>query len=155
MSLGLSAQRNPPSPIPPECGSSVYSTSQREKFTMMNQMMMSSNPEVERLIRELLNEDARYDRELRSAHRENLVFPVSICLNDEDRKISGFSRNVSVTGICVLSDTEVSTGDRATLEIYRLHRPEPSRVLAECRWCKPFGDAFFASGWQFLGLARN
>ena len=122
---------------------------------MINQRMMSSNPDVERLIRELLTEDARYDRELRSAHRENLVFPVSICLSEKDQEISGFSRNVSVTGICVLCDTQVSTGDRAVLGIYRLHRPEPSRILAECRWCKPFGDAFFASGWQFLGLARD
>jgi len=122
---------------------------------MINQMMMSSNPEVERLIRELLTEDARFDRELRSAHRENLVFPVSICLPKEDQKINGFSRNVSVTGICVLCDTEIVTGERVTLEIYRLHRPEPSRINAECRWCKPFGDAFFASGWQFSGLARD
>ena len=122
---------------------------------MINQMMMSSNPEVERLIRELLSEDARFDRELRSAHRENLVFPVSIFRNEESPAISGFSRNVSVSGICVLCDTEMAKGDRVTLEIYRLHRPEPSRVLAECRWCKPFGDAFFASGWQFLGLVRS
>ena len=122
---------------------------------MINQRMMSSNPEVERLIRELLTEDARYDRELRSAHRENLVFPVSICLEEKDQGISGFSRNVSVTGICVLCENEISSGERATLEIYRLHRPEPSRVLAECRWCKPFGDTFYASGWQFLGLARD
>ena len=146
---------------------------------MINQMMMSSNPEVEQLIRELLTEDARYDRELRSAHRENLVFPVSIFLPkvvrqsyeiqlsdeaqpideaqqfDEVRRLSGFSRNVSVTGICVLCDTEIVSGERATLEIYRLHRPEPSRIFAECRWCKPFGDEFYASGWQFSGLARN
>lgn len=122
---------------------------------MINQRMMSSNPEVERLIRELLTEDARYDRELRSAHRENLVFPVSMCLEEKDQSINGFSRNVSVTGICVLCDTQISSGERATLEIYRLHRPEPSRVLAECRWCKPFGDEFYASGWQFLGLARD
>ena len=122
---------------------------------MINQRMMSSNPEVERLIREMLSEDVRFDRELRSSHRENLVFPVSICPNDEGETINGFSRNVSVSGICVLCDTEIATGERMTLEIYRLHRPEPSRVLAECRWCKPFGDEFFASGWQFIGLARD
>jgi len=122
---------------------------------MINQRMMSSNPQVERLIQELLSEDARYDRELRSAHRENLVFPVSICPSEEGQTINGFSRNVSVSGICVLCDTEIATGERVTLEIYRLHRPEPSRVLAECRWCKPFGDEFFASGWLFLGLARD
>jgi hypothetical protein len=135
---------------------SCFTQRHREELAMMiNQRMMSSNPEVERLIRELLTEDARYDRELRSAHRENLVFPVSICLEENDQNISGFSRNVSVTGICVLCETQIPSGERATLEIYRLHRPEPSRVLAECRWCKPFGDTFYASGWQFLGLARD
>lgn len=122
---------------------------------MINQKMMSSNPQVERLIKEMLTEDARFDRELRSAHRENLVFPVSICPPNEGRKINGFSRNVSVSGICILCDTEVASGARATLEIYRLHNPEPSRVRAECRWSKPFGHDFFASGWQFLSLARD
>lgn len=122
---------------------------------MINQTMMSSNPEVERLIREMLSENARYERELRSAHRENLVFPVSICLPESDRQISGFSRNVSVTGVCILCDTELQSGERGTLEIYRLHKPEPSRIRAECRWCKPFGDNFYASGWQFNGMARS
>jgi hypothetical protein len=129
---------------------------QQENSTMMiNQAMVSSNPEVERLIREMLSENARYERELRSAHRENLVFPVSIYRPEEDERIFGFSRNVSVTGVCILCDTELAPGERATLEIYRLHKAEPSRVRSECRWCKPFGDNFYASGWQFSGLARD
>ena len=122
---------------------------------MIDQVMTPSNPEVERLIEELLTEDAYYDCEKRSAQRENLVFPVSIRLTEEGFPINGFSRNVSVTGICVLCNTQVSVGDRAALEIYRLHRPEPSRIVAECRWCKPFGAEFYASGWQFLGLCRE
>lgn len=122
---------------------------------MINQAMVSSNPDVERLIREMLSENARYERDLRSAHRENLVFPVSIYLPEKDQRIFGFSRNVSVTGVCILCDTEVTAGERSTLEIYRLHKPDPSRVRSECRWCKPFGDNFFASGWQFSGIARD
>jgi len=122
---------------------------------MINRGMQASNPEVERLIQELLVEDTRYGQELRSAHRENLVFPVSINLNGKDQEIAGFSRNVSVSGICILCDTEIASGERAVIEIYRLHRPEPSRILAECRWCKPFGDEYYASGWQFSGLVRN
>ena len=122
---------------------------------MVNQAMMATNPEVERLIQKLLIEDAQYDHELRSAHRENLVFPVSITLTEKELEISGFSRNVSVSGICVLCDTEVIAGEQATMEIYRLHQPEASRILAECRWCKPFGDEYYASGWQFSSLIRD
>jgi len=122
---------------------------------MINRGMQASNPKVESLIQELLIEDTRYDQELRSAHRENLVFPVSINLKGKDQAIAGFSRNVSVSGICILCDTEIATGERAVIEIYRLHKPEPSRILAECRWCKPFGDEYYASGWQFSNLVRS
>lgn len=122
---------------------------------MINQSMMSSNPAVARLIQELLTEDARYGQELRSAHRENLVFPVSLCLAENEEPIAGFSRNVSVSGICILCDTEINVGERAVLEIYRLHSPDASRILAECRWCKPFGDKYYASGWQFSSMARD
>jgi len=122
---------------------------------MINRGMQASNPKVESLIQELLIEDTRYGQELRSAHRENLVFPVSIILKGKDQTIAGFSRNVSVSGICILCDTEIATGERAVIEIYRLHKPEPSRILAECRWCKPFGDEYYASGWQFSNLVRS
>ena len=121
---------------------------------MIKQAVVSSNPDVERLIREMLAENSRYERELRSVHRENLVFPVTIVLPEGKQPIHGFSRNVSVTGVCILSDTEVISGIYATLEIYRLQKPDPSLVLSECRWCRPFGDKYYASGWQFSNLTH-
>ena len=126
---------------------------------MIHQSMGSANPDVERLIREMLSENARFERELRSAHRESLVCPVNIVIpayaDNEAETVHGFSRNISVTGVCVLSESDICVGQRAVLEVYRLNSTDASRVRAECRWSKPFGHQFYASGWQFESVARD
>lgn len=120
-------------------------------------------PDIKRAIDELLKEDAQYDRsENRSAHRENLVRHVQIEIrqqasagDDEPNSLSGFSRNISATGIGLISESPVQEKSVAVLSIDRIGPSTgPLKVLSECRWCRPYGDNWFLSGWQFINLKR-
>lgn len=113
-----------------------------------------SKPDIKRVVDDLLREDLYFDRnENRSAIRENLVRPVVIEVRDSDVKTSGFSRNISSSGIGVITDASISEGTVAVLKIDRLHGV-PITILAECRWCRPYGDDWQISGWQFIKLKR-
>lgn len=114
-----------------------------------------ASPEIERLIREVMEDDTRFEKELRSVHRERVVLPVEITIGVDEEIIHAFSRNVSCEGIALISDRPFESGDSATLAIYRTTKPVASRVVAECKWCKPFGATFWVSGWQFTHVPRN
>jgi len=86
-----------------------------------------AKPDIERLINEILKEDAKYDQsENRSAHRENLVRHVGIEMRqseqsqpatagDEAESMFGFSRNVSATGIGLITEFVVADKSVATV----------------------------------------
>ena len=128
-------------------------------------------PDIKRAIDDLLKEDARYDRsENRSAHRENLVRHVGIKLRkneqstlgekkedphgEDEPAYSGFSRNISATGIGLISKVQIQEKSVGVLSIDRLGSSEPLTILSECRWCRPYGKNWFLSGWQFINLKR-
>jgi len=125
-----------------------------------------AKPDIERLINEILKEDAKYDQsENRSAHRENLVRHVGIEMRqseqsqpatagDEAESMFGFSRNVSATGIGLITEFVVADKSVAVLSIDRLRTAKTATILSECRWCRPYGENYFLSGWQFLNLKR-
>ncbi len=130
-----------------------------------------AKPDIKRVIDEILKEDAKYDQsENRSAHRENLVRFVGIEFRqaensqsssdnedseDETESPSGFSRNVSATGIGLITEFEINDKSVAVLSIERLGTDsKPITILSECRWCRPYGNNWFLSGWQFLSLKR-
>ena len=125
-------------------------------------------PDIKRVIDEILKEDARYNQsENRTAHRENLVRHVGIEFrqseqssadgkeDSEDELPSAFSRNVSATGIGLVTKSQVEEKAVAVLQIERLgSNAKPANILSECRWCRPYGDNWFLSGWQFINLKR-
>ena len=114
----------------------------------------TTSPELENLIKEVVKEDTRYVRsEMRSVHRESLVVPVTIFHRD-DREQHAFSRNISPAGICLISSEPVNVNETLELEIYRLNG-KSERIIAEVRWCKPFGEEYFMSGWKFVQLKRR
>ena len=121
-----------------------------------------AKPEIKRVIDDILKEDKRYDQsENRSAHRENLVRHVLIELRQtgpsdgKTKPRSGFSRNVSATGIGLITNFKVEDKSVAVLAIDRLGaNAKPPAILSECRWCRPYGEKWFLSGWQFLNLKR-
>lgn len=114
----------------------------------------TTSPELENLIKEVVKEDCRYVRsEMRSVHRENLVVPVTIVFKDGGQQ-PAFSRNISPAGICLISDEPVTANQTLELEIYRING-KSNRIIAEVRWCKPFGQEYFMSGWKFMHLKRR
>ena len=119
-------------------------------------MLRTSGPSVsgdlDQMVQSLLREDLDYNRtENRSAHREHLVRSVSIRSRDSEESVTGFSRNVSNSGIGIITGSPVHERTTATLTIECLDGRE-IKVLAECRWCKPYGKKWHISGWQFLSL---
>ena len=128
-----------------------------------------AKPDIKRVIDEILKEDAKYDQtENRSAHRENLVRHVGIEMRqseqstpaegdsngDQAESMFGFSRNVSATGIGLITKFVVADKSVAVLSIDRLGNAKTATILSECRWCRPCGDNCYLSGWQFLNLKR-
>lgn len=114
----------------------------------------AANMDVENAIRDFLEQDAIFDRiENRSSHREHLVRPISLRIRGNDEEIEGFSRNVSASGIGLLTKSEIAERSIAVLEIERLKGPS-AKFLAESRWCRPYGANWRISGWQFINLHR-
>lgn len=106
------------------------------------------------LVNNMLAEKVNLDRELRSHHREPMVRPVVVKYEaehlDEHHCVS---RNISPTGICLVSQFAFPENQTAVLELYRL-KDLPAEVLAECRWSKPFGPNYWMSGWQFVTIIK-
>lgn len=121
---------------------------------MLRSSMVRSNPDIERAINELLAADAKFDRnENRSVHREHLVRHLRLSIRQPELSIEAFSRNISAAGIGIITAQEIAVGATGEMEIERLKGPE-LKIIAECRWCRSYGENWFISGWQFQNLKR-
>ncbi len=117
-------------------------------------MQLAASPEIDRLIKEIVKEDTNYAlTEMRSVHRENLVVPVTLVFSDGSTQHT-HSRNISAVGVCLIGTEPVPINELVDLEIYRL-KGSPSRIVADPRWCKPFGANYFMSGWKFIQMKRS
>jgi hypothetical protein len=119
-------------------------------------MLLSSSQSISRdiddMVRSLLLEDAAFDRaENRSAHREHLFRSVKIEIRDPAKSMLAISRNISQLGIGLVTDELIAEKLMANLTIERLDG-NLAKVLAESRWCRPYGKYWYISGWQFLSL---
>ena len=112
------------------------------------------SPKIERMIKEIVRDNARHERELRSTHRERLVCPVETKFLENEETLSVFSRNISSAGIALITPRPFDERFLTKLEIHRLSKGA-NQVVAECRWCKPFGKNYWVSGWQFIRLLNN
>ena len=106
---------------------------------MLSQREANAHPEIQRLVKDILLENSRYKRELRSFHREVLVCPVMVEFAEEVGIESQHcvSRNISAAGVSLISSVEFPERVMGTMEIYRLKKTFSSLIIAECRWCKP------------------
>lgn len=121
---------------------------------MLTSQQAEAQPDIKQLIDEIVLENARYKRELRSFHREPLACPVVVYFNQQgiDNQHC-VSQNISPAGIALLSSFEFDPGVVTAVEIYRISgSSNTSKIVAECRWSKPFGTEYWMSGWQFLRL---
>ncbi len=121
---------------------------------MQRNSMVRANPEIERVVKDLLAADANFNRnETRSVHRDHLVRHLRLAIRGTEQTLVGFSRNISVAGIGIITDQAIASGATAEMEIERL-KGAPVKIIAECRWCKSYGENWFISGWQFRGIKR-
>ncbi len=112
----------------------------------------SVSTDVDEMVELLLREELAYDRtENRSSHREHLVRAVRIQPDSAASPIWSFSRNISQTGIGLITQELVVDGITATLAIETLEGTM-RRVLAQCKWSSPYGKNWYFSGWQFLSI---
>lgn len=124
------------------------------EFQMLRLTGTAPNMDVENAIRDLLEEDAFYDRtENRSSHREHLVRPVRLQIRGSQEELIAFSRNVSASGLGLITDRDMKEGAVAVLIVDTL-KTATVKFLAECRWCRNFGPNWKISGWQFINIHR-
>ena len=121
---------------------------------MQRTSMVRANPEIERVVNDLLAADASFDRqETRSVHRDQLVRHLRLEIRETEQTLEGVSRNISAVGIGIITDQAIASGAIAVMEIERL-KGAPAKIIAECRWCKNYGENWFISGWQFRSIKR-
>lgn len=112
----------------------------------------SINDEIDEVVTDLLREETDYDRmDSRSAHREHLVRAVHISALGQEQEQWSFSRNISLTGIGLITQEKIAEDATAVLTIERLDGYK-IEMLATCRWCSPYGKTWFMSGWQFINV---
>ena len=114
---------------------------------------LNASPDIQRVVDQIVKEDTRFTKELRTVHREPILLPVRFKMQGTDDFVAAFSRNLSALGACLVTDTPVPERTTATLEFYRLNE-KVSTIVAESRWCRTYGPIFYMSGWQFVRLVR-
>lgn len=123
---------------------------------MLRGNTQAASPELQQLVDQILDEETRAKiGERRDSSRQQISRPLRIQPRDEqERDLTAMSRDISGSGLGVISVDGFEMGTLARIEISRL-KGAPSVVLAECRWCDPFGNGWFLSGWNFVAVQRG
>ena len=96
----------------------------------------------------LLKEDRSVESEQRNSDRLQAAVPVGIHLPGNTRRVPGFTRNLSQSGLCLVSKVETQPNQVADLEIMRLNG-ESGRIESRCMWVKQYCEDYWVSGWKF------
>lgn len=98
------------------------------------------------LLSEAREEDARND----PAHARHPYFHPVTVLTDSGRKVSAFSRDLSVRGIGLMHEQSLPL-DEVEITI-STGRGYCVKVRTKMTWCKPCGDGFYLSGGVFASV---
>jgi PilZ domain len=117
--------------------------------------VMSENSAIafREIITALLNEDGLFSLEERRGNaRRSFVRPVHVVFGDKPDEVqSGFTRDLSDTGIGLMHKFKVSTDDIATITIGRLWDGPVSMKCRVC-WSADGQSGWYQSGWQILSV---
>ncbi len=105
------------------------------------------------LIDRIVREEVVAAQERRSAHRTSLVRPVLVRMGNGEC-LDSFSKNISAKGIGLIMAKSLPAGTVASLTVHSL-KEKPIAIHSELRWCEPFGENWFASGWNFIAVDYN
>jgi hypothetical protein len=103
---------------------------------------------VDQIVAEIRDENSQFENNLRAVVREKIIIPVLVCA-DSGEEVSGFTRDLSAAGACLITSRRFLPGEEWTIDLYRLGGGSSS-IVAECRWTRAFGESFWLSGWQFV-----
>ena len=103
-------------------------------------------PEVDEILQEVRESERQYDGDLRIASRTEAVLPVEV-FADGELECFSFTKNVSATGVYLISPQPFFDGEQTQLRLSGLRQRSPL-LPATCRWTRTFGTSFWASGWQ-------
>lgn len=105
------------------------------------------------IITALLNEDGLFSLEERRGNaRRSFVRPVHMVFGDKPDEVqSGFTRDLSDTGVGLMHKVRVSPDDIATITIGRLWDGPVSMKCRAC-WCTEGQSGWYQSGWQILSV---
>ena len=88
-------------------------------------------------------------RNRRANHRKPFVRPMALTLDRSREQHDGFSRDLSRDGLGALLPVKVDQDQPARLSI-EMSDGKLMVVFARSRWCEPFGNGWFMTGWQFV-----
>ncbi|MEQ1905881.1 MAG: PilZ domain-containing protein [Pirellulaceae bacterium] len=122
---------------------------------MLNHTSRAANWLIEKTVQNMEAETSRYlNSERRTLFRTPFARPVSVRLRDCQQSIKTTSQNISETGVALLSEATFNEKDIGVLTVHSLEG-RPTVFLAECQWCRPFGEGWYLSGWHFISVQGN
>ena len=112
----------------------------------MDTIRQNETPANADAVGQVLAEEQKLVNENRRQNREPLVVPVEIYQDDFDLTVSGFARNISTSGICLIAPQPFREGTEVTMRLLG----EPTRVesTGTCCWGTKFGSTYWLSGWR-------
>lgn len=119
-------------------------------------MSENTTTEFQDVVQALLNEDQLFSlQERRINSRQNFVRPVRIiCLSRPKDVLSGFTRDLSGTGVGLIHRFELEAGEQALVTINRLW-DEPVVVKCKVAWCTKSENGWYQSGWEILSIESS
>ena len=119
-------------------------------------MSQNTTADFQSVIQELLNEDQLFSlQERRNNNRQNFVRPIRLMFTDKPQTVlSGFTRNLSDTGIGLIHKFKANTNHQAYITINRLW-DDPTVIRCKAAWCDKCENGWYQSGWEILSIESN
>jgi hypothetical protein len=89
----------------------------------------------------------------RSNHRERYAVPVIVHQKRDLPRVHAFTRNLSGSGVNLVTNKEVPINSFCKLEFFRSNGEE-CKIISECMWSKKYGKDHWMTGWEFPRLSR-
>ncbi len=109
--------------------------------------------QVLHLISQIQCEDIRRMRENREVTRQNIALPVTIKFNATGQELDAVSRDISSSGIGLISSLAIDPATVGELEIQLTS--STTTISGQCHWCEKYGKSFYLTGWKFTGAPET
>ncbi len=108
---------------------------------------------IEESVKRLLDEAKAAIEERGDAIRTPFFGPINITIVEKSQQwqFSGFSRELSSSGIGMLHSMPLEAGEVVLVTISRRSAPD-IRLRSKLRWCEPCGEGWYISGAEFLDV---